>query len=70
MRDACGLVWSMLALLFRSRASLEAEILILCHQLDIQRRHLPKRPIFNATDRLISVALYRLLPGTSARRRL
>jgi len=53
----------MLALLFRSRASLEAEILILRHQLNIQRRHLPKRPIFNATDRLIFVALYRLLPG-------
>jgi hypothetical protein len=59
MRDACSLVWSMLALLFRSRASLEAEILILRHQLNIQRRHLPKRPIFNATDRLIFVALYR-----------
>ena len=54
----------MLALLFRSRVSLQAEILILRHQLNIQRRHLPKRPIFNATDRLIFVALYRLLPGT------
>jgi len=54
----------MLALLFRSRASLQAEILILRHQLNIQRRHLPKRPIFNATDRLIFVALYRLVPGT------
>ena len=64
MREACSLVWSVLVLLFRSRASLEAEILTLRHQLNIQRRHLPKRPIFNATDRLIFVALYRLLPGT------
>jgi hypothetical protein len=27
MREACSLVWSVLVLLFRSRASLEAEIL-------------------------------------------
>src|ERR1700761_9823961 len=64
MREACSLVWSVLALLFRSRASLEAEILILRHQLNIQRRHLPKRLNFNAMDRLIFVALYRLLPNT------
>jgi transposase InsO family protein len=64
MRDVCSLVWSMLALLFRSRASLEAEILILRHQLNIQQRHLPKRLIFNAMDRLIFVGLYRLLPGS------
>ena len=42
----------------------EAEILILRHQLNIQRRHLPKRLNFNTMDRLIFVALYRLLPGT------
>src|SRR6201982_3731229 len=64
MREACSLVWSVLVLLFRSRASLEAEILILRHQLNIQRRHLPKRLAFSAMDRLIFVALYRLLPGT------
>jgi hypothetical protein len=63
MREACSLVWSVLALLFRSRASLEAEILILRHQLNIQRRHLPKRT-FSAIDRLIFVGLYRLVPGT------
>src|ERR1700746_2213425 len=64
MREACSLVWSVLVRLFRSRASLEAEILILRHQLNIQRRHLPKRLAFSAMDRLIFVALYRLLPGT------
>src|ERR1700759_529384 len=64
MREACSLLWSVLALLFRSRASLDAEILILRHQLNIQRRHLPKRLNFNAMDRLIFVALYRLLPNT------
>jgi hypothetical protein len=40
-----------LVLLFRSRVSLEAEILILRHQLNIQQRHLPKRLTFNAMDR-------------------
>jgi hypothetical protein len=64
VREACSLVWSLLAVLFRSRASLEAEILILRHQLNIQRRHLPRRLNFTAIDRLIFVALYRLLPGT------
>jgi hypothetical protein len=63
MREACSLVWSVLVLLFRSRASLEAEILILRHQLNIQRRHLPKRLTFGAMDRLIFVGLYRLVPG-------
>src|SRR5262249_680928 len=63
MREACSLVWSVLALLFRSRASLEAEILILCHQLNIQRRHLPKRLTLSVMDRLIFVGLYRLVPS-------
>ena len=48
----------------RSRVSLEAEILILRHQLNIQRRHLPKRLAFSAMDRLIFVGLYRLAPNT------
>src|SRR6476660_6285312 len=64
MREAYSLVWSVLVLLFRSRASLEAEILILRHQLNIQRRHLPKRLAFSAMDRLIFVGLYRLVPDT------
>jgi hypothetical protein len=63
MREACSLVWSVLMLLFRPRASLEAEILILRHQLNIQRRHLPNRLTFSAMDRLIFVGLYRLVPS-------
>jgi hypothetical protein len=39
---------------------LEAEILSLRHQLNIQRRHAPKRLAFSAMDRLIFVGLYRL----------
>jgi transposase InsO family protein len=64
MREAYSLVWSVLVLLFRSRISLEAEILILRHQLNIQRRHQPKRLAFSAMDRLIFVGLYRLVPNT------
>jgi transposase InsO family protein len=63
MREACSLVWSVLVLSFRSRATLEAEILILRHQLNIQQRHLPKRLTFSAMDRLIFAGLYRLLPS-------
>jgi hypothetical protein len=48
MREAYSLVWSVLVLLFRSRVTLEAEILILRHQLYIRRRHLPKRLAFRA----------------------
>jgi hypothetical protein len=63
MREAYSLVWSVLVLLFRSRVSLEAEILILRHQLNIQRRHVPKRVTFSVMDRLIFVGLYRLVPS-------
>jgi hypothetical protein len=62
MREACSLIWSALVGLFRSRASLVAEILVLRHQINIQRRHSPKRQTFGATDRLIFAALYRLAP--------
>jgi hypothetical protein len=62
--ETCSLVCSVLVLLFRSRASLKAEILILRHQLNIQRRHLPKRLTFSAMDHLTFVGLHRLAPST------
>src|ERR1700676_4856974 len=62
MREACSLIWSALVLLFRSRASLAAEILVLRHQINILRRHSPKRQTFSAMDRLIFAGLYRLAP--------
>jgi hypothetical protein len=64
MREAYSMVWSVLVSSFRLRVSLEAEILILRHQLNIQRRHQPKRLAFSAMDRLIFVGLYRLVPNT------
>src|ERR1700687_4632362 len=62
MREACSLIWTALVRLFRSRASLVAEILVLRHQINIQRRHLPKRQTFSAMDRLIFAGQYRLAP--------
>ena len=62
MREALSLIWTALVGLFRSRVSLAAEILILRHQINILRRHLPKRQTFSAMDRLIFAGLYRLVP--------
>jgi hypothetical protein len=62
MWGACKLLWSLLVGLFRSRASLEAENLVLRQQIIVLRRTAPKRLCFNAVDRLILVGLYRLFP--------
>ena len=56
------LLCSALVGLFRSRASLAAETLVLRHQINILRRHSPKRQTFSAMDRLIFAGLYRLAP--------
>src|SRR5712692_4967671 len=63
MSDLCGLVWCALIGLFRSRAALEAEVLVLRHQLNVLRRKSPKRVALNSIDRLLLVGLYRLAPG-------
>ena len=63
MSDLCRLIWCALIGLFRSRASLEAEILALRHQLNVLRRSCPKRVTFSNIDRLLLVGLYRLAPG-------
>jgi hypothetical protein len=60
--EALSLIWMALVWLFRSRASLAAEILILRHQINILRRHSAKRQTFSAVDRLIFAELYRLAP--------
>jgi hypothetical protein len=57
----CGLIG-----LFRSRTSLEIEILVLRHQLNILRRSSRKRPILGRIDRLVFVGLYGLAPDVSA----
>jgi hypothetical protein len=63
MVEFCKLIRCALIGLFRSRASLEAEILVLRHQLNVLRRKSPKRPTFNNLDRAIFAGLYRLAPN-------
>src|SRR5260370_366183 len=64
MVDVLMLLWSALTGLCRSRARLEAEILVLRQQINVLRRKSPKRSIFSNIDRLVFVGLYRLVPGT------
>ena len=63
MRDLCRLIWCGLIGLFRSRAALEVEILVLQHQLNVLQRKSSKRMALNSIDRLLLVGLYRLAPG-------
>jgi hypothetical protein len=48
---------------FRSKGRLEAEIVILRHQLNVLRRRMPSRVRLTLIDRLIFVWLYRLRPS-------
>jgi len=54
VRDGIGLV--------RSRAALQAEILVLRHQLNVLRHKSPKRVAVGNIDRLLFVGLYRFFP--------
>jgi hypothetical protein len=62
MSDLCGLIWRAIAGQFRSRTALQAEILILRHQLNVLRRRSPMRVTLSTVDRLVFVRLYRLAP--------
>ena len=62
MRDIFNLIWWAVVGLFRSRASLEAEILTLRHQLNVLRRKSPKRLALRNLDRLVFAGLYWLVP--------
>src|SRR5258708_22279988 len=63
MGDVCRLIWCLMAALFRPRASLHAEILVLRHQLNVLQRKSPKRLVFNNIDRLVFAGLYGLAPN-------
>ena len=62
MGEFFGFIWCAIAGLFRSRAALQAEILVLRHQLNILRRRSPKRVVLGKVDRLVFCGLYRLSP--------
>src|SRR5215211_6532991 len=62
MMDLCRLLRCALIGLFRSRAALEAEILVIRRQLSVLRRKPPTRVFFSNIDRLVFAGLY-LAPG-------
>jgi transposase InsO family protein len=63
MGDLWRLICCAVTGLFRSRAALQAEVLVLRHQLNVLRRKAPKRLAFSSVDRLVFAGLYRLAPG-------
>jgi transposase InsO family protein len=48
---------------FKARAQLEAEIVVLRHQLNVLCRRVPSKPKLTIVDRLLFVWLYRLFPS-------
>jgi hypothetical protein len=58
MRDFCRLSCWVLIGLFRSRAALAAEVLVLRHQLSVLQRKSAKRVTLTSIDRLLLVVLY------------
>jgi hypothetical protein len=62
MSDLGRLIWCAVVGLFRSRCALQAEIVLLRHQLNVLRRKSPRRLNLNNIVRLIFVRIYRLAP--------
>jgi hypothetical protein len=60
MSDVCGLIWRAVAGPFRSRTALQAEVLVLRHQLNVLHRSSRKRVALSNVDRLVLVGLYRV----------
>ena len=63
MIELLQLILHIVASLFKSRAKLEAEILVLRQQLNVLRRQVSKRPQLNNADRFLLVWLYRRFPS-------
>src|SRR5262245_23736657 len=63
MIELLRLIPHIVASLFKPRAKLAAEILILRQQLNVLRRQVSKRPQLNNADRFLLVWLYRWFPS-------
>jgi hypothetical protein len=63
MIEFLSLVAHILVSPFKTRARLEAEIVLLRHQVTVLRRRLPPKPKLTVADRLLFVWLYRLFPS-------
>jgi hypothetical protein len=48
---------------FKTQARMEAEIVLLRHQLSVLRQRVPSKPRLTVADRLLFVWLYRLFPS-------
>lgn len=59
MLKLVSILWQLIALKFRSRRSLEAEVVVLRQQLSVARVRAPKRIRVGFWDQLILVLLYR-----------
>ena len=57
-----SLVLHVLVSPFKTQARLEAEIIMLRHQLNVLRRRVPSKPKLATADRLLFIWLYRLFP--------
>jgi hypothetical protein len=57
MADVLKLILGLIADLFRSRASLEAEILVLRQQINVLRRLRPKRPTPSSFDPVMRICV-------------
>ena len=58
-----SLIFHVVVSRFKTRVRLEAEIVLLRHQLNVLRRHVPSKPKLTVADRLLFVWLYRLFPS-------
>ena len=65
MTDVLRLILAILASLFKSRAELETENLVLRQQINVLGRRMPKRPALTNIDRLLFVWIYRWFPSTA-----
>jgi hypothetical protein len=63
MSGLLRLLFGLVVDLFRSRAALEVEIIVLRQQITVLRRGKPNRLTFMATDRLLLDWIYRLFPS-------
>ena len=68
MTDLLRLMLAFLASLFKSRAQLKAENLVLRQQVNVVLRRMPKRPALTNIDRLVHNAHRLTLKGDSMRK--
>src|SRR5262245_54568097 len=63
MIELLRLILHIVTSLFKPRAKLAAEILVLRQQLNVLRRQVSKRPQLSKTDRFLFVWIYRCFPS-------